>query len=136
MIITFDESNYTQSISSNPSTGQTIVDITFPGSTCCGQLPGPNISAHRPGRLKVVNTATRVANIVFDGYGGDRIGAVLLSPFVKPGSSSDVAYNHYALLKSLEDLFGLPHLGYAADNPRTGYHLNTIGEDGSVFKSP
>ena len=137
LIITFDESNYTQSISSNPNTGQTIVDITFPGGTCCGQLPGPNISAHRPGRLKLVNTATKVVNIVFDGYGGDRIGAVLLSPFVKPGSSSSVAYNHYSLLKSLEDIFGLgAHLGYAADNPRTGYHLNTIGEDGNVFNRP
>ncbi|HEY2419697.1 MAG TPA: alkaline phosphatase family protein [Steroidobacteraceae bacterium] len=136
LIITFDESNYTQSVHDNPSTGQTIIDITFTGSTCCGQLPGPNIRANRPGRLKVVNTATKVVNIVFDGYGGDRIGAVLLSPFVMPGSRSSVAYNHYSLLKSLEDIFGLgTHLGYAADNPRTGYHLDTIGEDVSVFKT-
>ena len=137
LIITFDESNYTQSVSNNASTGQTIVDITFAGEACCGQPPGPNIDANRPGRLKVANTATRVVNIIFNGYGGDRIGAVLLSPFVKPGSNSSIAYNHYSLLKSLEDIFGLgAHLGYAADNPRTGYHLNTIGEDGNVFNRP
>ena len=137
LIITFDESNYTQSISSNASTGQTTIDLTFPGEGCCRQPPGPNISAKRPGRLRLVNTATKVENIVFNGYGGDRIGALLLSPFVKPGSTSSIAYNHYSLLKSLEDIFQLgAHLGYAADNPHTGYHLDTIGEDRNLFISP
>ena len=31
-----------------------------------------------------------------------------------PGSTSRVAYNHYSLLCSIEDAFGLEHLGYAA----------------------
>ena len=137
LIITFDESNYTQSVSSNPSTGQTTVDITFPGQGCCAQQPGPNIGANRPGHLRVVNTATKVVNIDFKGYGGDRVGALLLSPFVKPGSSSDVPYNHYSLLKSLEDIFRLgAHLGYAADNPRAGYRLATIGEDRNDINGP
>lgn len=47
------------------------------------------------------------------GPGGGRIGAVVLSPFVQPGSVSKVAYNHYSLLRSIEDWFGLAHLGYA-----------------------
>jgi hypothetical protein len=82
-----------------------------------------------------VNTATLVENIVINGYGGDRIGALLLSPFVKPGSSSAVPYNHYALLRSIEDIFKLDgHLGYAADDPRTSYFLDTIGDDKDVFK--
>jgi len=137
LIITFDESNYTESISSNASTGQTVVELTFPGESCCAQPPGPNITANRPGQIKLVNTATKVVKISFDGYGGDRIGALLLSPFVKPGSSSDIPYNHYALLKSIEDIFQLgSHLGYAADNPRTGYHLAGIGEDRNVFVTP
>ncbi|HEY6452358.1 MAG TPA: alkaline phosphatase family protein [Steroidobacteraceae bacterium] len=134
LIITFDESNYTERIASNPSTGQTVVEITFPGTTCCRQPPGPNVGADRPRRIRVVNTATKIVDIVFDGYGGDRIGALLLSPFVKPGSSSSTPYNHYALLKSLEDIFQLgAHLGYAADDARTGYRLDTLGEDGNVF---
>jgi phosphatidylinositol-3-phosphatase len=137
LIITFDESNYTQTISTNPSTGQTTIDMTFPGQSCCQQQPGPNIKVERPGHLRLVNTATQVVNVNFEGYGGDRIGALLLSPFVKPGSSSSVAYNHYSLLKSLEDIFGLgTHLGYAADNPSIGYRLDTIGEDRNVFTSP
>jgi phosphatidylinositol-3-phosphatase len=48
------------------------------------------------------------------GPGGGQTGTVLLSPFVKPGSVNETPYNHYGLLRSLEDIFGLPHLGYAA----------------------
>ena len=48
------------------------------------------------------------------GPGGGRIGAVLLSPLIRPGTVSAVPYNHYSLLRSIEDIFGLPHLGDAA----------------------
>ena len=47
------------------------------------------------------------------GPGGGRIGAVLLSPFIAAGTQSSTPYNHYSLLRTIEDLFGLPHLGYA-----------------------
>lgn len=58
------------------------------------------------------------------GHGGGRIGAVVLSPFVKPGTVSDVPYNHYSLLRSIESWFGLPYLGYA------GQHgLHAFGSD-------
>ena len=48
------------------------------------------------------------------GPGGGRIGAVLLSPPIKPGTVSTVPYSHYSLLRTIEDIFGLPHLGNAA----------------------
>jgi hypothetical protein len=135
LIITFDESNYTQSVSRDPSTGQSTVNITFPGQTCCNQQPGPNLSGSRPSTVTMVNTPARVVNFVIAGFGGDRIGALLLSPFVKPGSTSDTPYNHYSLLRSLEDIFGLKeYLGYAAEDARTHYSLNTIGNDKSVFQ--
>ncbi len=47
------------------------------------------------------------------GPGGGRIGAVLLSPYIRPGTVSTRPYNHYALLRSVEDIFGLDHLGFA-----------------------
>jgi hypothetical protein len=59
-----------------------------------------------------------------DGPGGGRTGAVILSPFVKPNTISDVPYNHYSTLRWVEDQFGLPHLGYAAASG-----LVTFGED-------
>ena len=37
----------------------------------------------------------------------------MLSPFINPGTVTQTAYNHYSMLGSIEDLFGLPHLGYA-----------------------
>ena len=59
-------------------------------------------------------------------YGYQRIGLLaavinglsllLISSFVKPGSSDLVDYyNHFSLLAGIEDLFGLKHLGYASD---------------------
>jgi hypothetical protein len=66
---------------------------------CCNEKPLPT-ATDRPG---------------FQGPGGGRIGAVLLSRFIRPGTVSAVPYNHYSLLRSVEDIFGLGHLGYAAE---------------------
>ena len=53
------------------------------------------------------------------GPGGGKVGAVLISPFIKPGTVSTTPYNHYSSLASWEQLFGLPRLGYAASVPST-----------------
>lgn len=68
-------------------------------SACCNEMPG----------LNTVNPGDGTP-----GPGGGRIGAVLISPFIQPGSVNDTPYNHYALLRSIEDPFALPHLGFAA----------------------
>ncbi len=53
------------------------------------------------------------AGATTSGRGGGLIGAVLLSPYIKPGSRNATPYNHYSLLRSVEDLFGLDQLGFA-----------------------
>jgi hypothetical protein len=53
--------------------------------------------------------------------GGGRVGALLLSRWVKAGRSSDGAYDHYSLLRSTEDLLGLAHLGKAAAPDARGF---------------
>ena len=63
---------------------------------CCREPKGPNTQL--PGMF---------------GAGGGKIGTVIISPFVKPGIPNPKDYNHYSLLRSLETLFGLSHLGYA-----------------------
>jgi hypothetical protein len=78
------------------------------GKACCNEKPLPG-GPQPGGRI---------------GPGGGQIGAVLLSPYIAPGTRSDTEYNHYSLLRSLEDLFGLRHLGYARDD-----QLNTLGSD-------
>src|SRR6266478_3031066 len=42
----------------------------------------------------------------------NQIATVLVGERVKPGSTSGtVNYNHYDLLRTIEDMYGLPHLG-------------------------
>ena len=70
--------------------------IGLDATACCDEPPGPNVV--KPG---------------INGPGGGRIGAVVLSPFVAPATVSDRPYNHYSLLRTMEDIFGLRYLGYA-----------------------
>jgi hypothetical protein len=47
--------------------------------------------------------------------GGGRVGLLLISRYVKSGSLNVTGeYNHFALLRSIENLFGLNPIGYAA----------------------
>jgi phosphatidylinositol-3-phosphatase len=69
---------------------------TSDASSCCGEIAGPG--AANPGGT---------------GPGGGDVGAVMLSPFIKAGTVTQTAYNHYSMLGSIEDLFALPHIGYA-----------------------
>ena len=39
--------------------------------------------------------------------GGGDTGSVLISPFIKPGTVSNVFYNHYSWLRTMEDLFSV-----------------------------
>jgi hypothetical protein len=67
-------------------------------SNCCGEIPGPS--------------GLSLSGIGY-GDGGGRVGAVLISPCIKPGTITQQPYNHYTMLRSVEDIFGLSHLGYA-----------------------
>jgi phosphatidylinositol-3-phosphatase len=58
-------------------------------------------------------TAVNTPAAGITGAGGGRVGAVLISRWIKPGSTTSRAYNHYSLLASIEDLMHLPLLGYA-----------------------
>jgi hypothetical protein len=81
-------------------------------SSCCGELPGP--AAPEPGGA---------------GPGRGRTGAVLLSPCIAPGTVTNTAYNHYTMLSSVENIFGLLRLGYAG-LPHSTY----FGTD--IYKRP
>ncbi len=84
-------------------------------TACCGEGPGPN--SPLPG---------------ISGLGGGRIGALVLSRWTKPGTWSTTPYNHYSLLASIEDVFGLPYLGYAqtAGLQRFGLDVYNSGWNG------
>jgi phosphatidylinositol-3-phosphatase len=89
LIVTFDEADI-------EIKGGRVAPEQTDSTACCNEPKGPNTVA--PGQT---------------GPGGGRTGALLISKYVRPGCD-DHPYNHYALLRSLEDLFGLDHLGFAA----------------------
>ena len=102
VIIVYDES------SASGTAGAAGPLQTVPNS-CCGEIPGPNSPS--PG--------------AFGSQGGGQTGAWILTPYGAHGIvSSANSYNHYSLLRSLEDIFGITsggadghgHLGYAAGN--------------------
>jgi phosphatidylinositol-3-phosphatase len=94
LIVTFDESEIVTR--TDPDEPAAPRGTSGDASACCNER-APNV-AH--------------AGIL--GPGGGYIGAVALSPFVKPGTVSVVPYNHYSLLRTIETIFGLSPLGYAA----------------------
>jgi len=71
--------------------------------------------------------------------GGGDTGSVLISAYIRPGTTSSVYYNHYSWLRTMEDLFnvgkaspgldGRGHIGYAAQRG-----LWAFGSD--VFSNP
>jgi hypothetical protein len=83
-------------------------------SSCCGEKTGPNTPNNGGPE---------------PGNGGGRIGAVLLSPFIRAGTETKQEYNHYSLLRSVEDLFAVEHLGYAGQEG-----LVPFGDD--VYTNP
>jgi hypothetical protein len=76
---------------------------TADASACCNEAQFPN----------TLNNGGPV-----QGRGGGRVGAVALSPFIRPGTKTLHAYNHFSTLRTFEQIFGLPFLGYAGSpNP-------------------
>jgi hypothetical protein len=99
-----------------------------------------------------VTTADPLADATDPTPGGGDTGSVLISPFIRPGTSSTTYYNHYSWLRTMEDLFhvssgtswspiaagagtvsggldGKGHIGYAAQGG-----LRPFGRD--VFNHP
>lgn len=79
-----------------------LLIVTFDESesgadACCFVPTGPNTPQHG-----------------IYGPGGGHTGTVLISPFIERGSVNPTPYNHYDYLHTIEDIFGLGYLGYAA----------------------
>lgn len=128
LIITFDESSMT-------GVTPTGVTVGYDGSGCCNEPSGPNtvMPGIPPISAPQYRTGAYKDEIITDGAngisGGGRTGTVLLSPFIKPGVVTSRPYNHYSTLRTIEDIFGLSHLGYAGypDTPIFGSDIFGTG---------
>jgi phosphatidylinositol-3-phosphatase len=89
-------------------------------SGCCVDLDFPNLpdaASDAPASGPVRETG-----------GGGRVGLLLLSPYVEPGTTSESYFNHFSLLVTIEELFELERIGYAAEPALTGF-------DESIFNA-
>lgn len=90
-------------------------------SACCVYPDYPNLPP-------VEAKAEAAPGPVEETGGGGRVGAVLLSPFIEAGTTSETYFNHFSLLATVEELFGLEKIGYAAEPAITGF-------DESIFNA-
>jgi hypothetical protein len=89
--------------------------------SCCGETTGPN---------------TPNNGGPDPGSGGGRVGAVMVSPCIQPGTVTDVAYNHYSLLRSVEDNFGLAHLANADTSGLRPFGTDVLSRPSCDVASP
>ncbi len=110
----------------------TIVDSTGAVLTTTGPVSGITLAARTPADDPLYDAKDPTT-------GGGDTGSVLISPYITPGSTSDVYYNHYSWLRTMEDLFdvdrrsdGLDHSGHLGYAAQPG--LAPFGQD--VFNNP
>jgi hypothetical protein len=97
-----------------------MILVTFDESAssfeaCCGETAGPNTASNGGGPR---------------GLGGGKVGAVMLSPCIKPGTVSESDYNHYSMLRWVEDNFGLAHLAEAAPEAVGSFESDIFSQPG------
>jgi phosphatidylinositol-3-phosphatase len=96
-------------------------------TSCCGEQVGPDTPL--PG---------------ITGVGGGRTGAFVMGRCVAAGATVGTDYNHYSLLRTLEDLFGMSsggadgkgHLGYAGADGLTSFGSDVFSACPSPVATP
>jgi hypothetical protein len=95
-------------------------------SSCCATPEYPNLPPSTA-------AAEPTSGPVKSSGGGGRVGLLLLSPFVAPGDLEESGYyNHFSLLRGIEELLELQPLGYAADEALTGFEASLFDAEAST----
>jgi hypothetical protein len=105
-------------------------------SSCCATPEYPNLPAPAP----PPSTEPPATGPIKPTGGGGRVGMLMISPYLAPGTVEESAYyNHFSFLRSVEELFGLEPLGYAADPALTGFEASLFDaspEESTVAERP
>ena len=90
----------------------TTTSTTTPKTTPCPTTtPGPTTTG-----TGTTTTGTTGCTSTGSPPGGGQVGAIVISRYVKPGSADAAdTFNHFSLLKTIDNLFSVPELGYAKD---------------------
>jgi hypothetical protein len=85
-----------------------LVDKTGNPVTPTGPVTKVTLSAEgAPGHLLPGQTVDPLYDATDATPGGGDTGSVLISPLIKPGTTSATYYNHYSWLRTMEDIFGV-----------------------------
>jgi Phosphoesterase family len=117
-----------QAASAPAQSGGGVDTGSFQLVDCTSQAPIQTSGAVSGSANITLGARTPASDPLYDAYdattGGGDTGSVLISPYIRPGTVSDVYYNHYSWLRTMEDLFdvghaspgldGEGHIGYAA----------------------
>jgi phosphatidylinositol-3-phosphatase len=104
-------------------------------SSCCATPEYPNLPA------PPAATEPAATGPVKPTGGGGQVGMLLISPYVSAGTVVDETayYNHFSFLRSVEELFGLEPLGYAAEPALAGFDSTVYDaspEESTVAERP
>jgi hypothetical protein len=104
-------------------------------SSCCATPEYPNLPA------PPATTEPAATGPVKSTGGGGQVGMLLISPYVSPGTvvEETAYYNHFSFLRSVEELFGLEPLGYAAEPALAGFDSTVYDaspEESTVAERP
>jgi hypothetical protein len=105
-------------------------------SSCCATPEYPNL----PAPSAPTSAEPPAAGPVKSSGGGGRVGMLLISPYLAPGTvEEDAYYSHFSFLRSVEELFGLEPLGYAAEPALSGFEpslFDASPEESTVAERP
>jgi hypothetical protein len=96
---------------------QVVPEGKTPDTSACCLIPVyPNVPPPPAEATPAVGAVKTVG-------GGGKVGLLLISPYVKPGTTDETDYvNHFSLLATVEELFELEKLGYTANPAVLGFN--------------
>lgn len=107
---------------STSTTATTTSSLATATSTTSSSASATNASPASTTTSSSASATTSVSSSTPGPEGGGKVGLLLISKYVKPGSVEAVdTYNHYSLLLSIEELFKLRPLGYAGSVSLLGF---------------
>jgi hypothetical protein len=105
-------------------------------SSCCATPEYPNL----PAPAAPAAAEPPATGPVKPTGGGGQVGMLLISPYLAPDTVEESTYyNHFSFLRSVEELFGLEPLGYAAEPALTGFEpslFDASPEESTVAERP
>jgi phosphatidylinositol-3-phosphatase len=105
-------------------------------SSCCATPEYPNL----PAPTASPSAEPPATGPIKPTGGGGQVGMLLISPYLAPGTVEEGAYyNHFSFLRSVEELFGLEPLGYAAEPALSGFEpslFDASPEESTVAERP